>query len=134
MDAILHFVQLISVLEYYPTMGSLTLPARFDVSTGFYNTINGKLASTKTTRHGINPATGKSNPEVPVSTQEDVDSAVAAATEAFKTWSKTPWGDRKQAILDFADALEKYTDDFANMLTLEQGKPVESSIPPLISL
>ena len=105
-------------------MGSVPATSTLDIFSGFYNTINGKLTSTDKTRHGINPATGKPNPEVPVSTQQDVDKAVAAAREAFKIWSKTPWHERKKAVLDFADALEQHTDDFAKMLTQEQGKPV----------
>ena len=105
-------------------MGSIDTSKKLDVFNGFYNTINGKSTSTEKTRHSMNPATGKPNPEVPVSTQKDVDEAVAAAKEAFKTWSKVPWDDRKKAILAFADALEAHTEDFAKMLTKEQGKPV----------
>ncbi|EXJ62904.1 aldehyde dehydrogenase (NAD+) [Cladophialophora yegresii CBS 114405] len=101
---------------------------QFNVFEGFYNTINGKLTSTEQTRHGINPATGKPNPEVPVSTQKDVDDAVAAAKEAFKSWSQTPWEKRKEAVLAFADGLEKYENDFGKLLTQEQGKPLQFAI------
>lgn len=103
-------------------MGSIG--ASFDVCSNFQNTINGKLSSTEKTRHGINPATGKANPEVPVSTQADVDAAVAAGKEAFKTWSQTPFEERKKAMLAFGDALEAHSADFAKMLTQEQGKPL----------
>ncbi|KAI9375964.1 Aldehyde/histidinol dehydrogenase [Aspergillus egyptiacus] len=95
----------------------------FSVFTNFHNTINGKQTSTAETRHGINPATGEPNPEVPVSTQEDVDKAVAAAQEAFKSWSETPVAERKKAVLAFADGVEKYAQDFAKLLVQEQGKP-----------
>jgi len=104
-------------------MGSVGLP-QFNVFGEYYNTIDGKLSSTQQTRHGINPSTGKPNPEVPVATQEDVDTAVAAAKKAFKTWSKTPYAERQKALNNFADAIEKHADDFAKMLTQEQGKPV----------
>ena len=96
----------------------------FDIFSEYKNTINGKLATTKETRHGINPATGKPNPEVPVCTQQDVDDAVTAGKTAFKKWAKVPWAERKKAVLAFADALEKNTEDFAKLLTQEQGKPV----------
>lgn len=105
-------------------MGSVA--PQFNVFEGFYNTINGKCTTTEKTRHGINPATAKPNPEVPVSTPKDVDDAVAAAKEAFKTWSKTPYEKRKEAVLAFADGLEKYEQDFGKLLTQEQGKPVLS--------
>lgn len=103
-------------------MGSMGLT--FDVFSNFQNIINGKLSSTKTTRHGINPATGEPNPEVPVSTPEDVDAAVTAAKDAFMGWSKTLYGERRKAVLAFADALEKLSPDFAKLLTEDQGKPV----------
>ena len=98
-------------------------PAALDFTT-FSNVIDGKLSSTKETRHGVNPATGKPNPEVPVSTPEDVDRAVEAAQKAFKPWSKVSYEDRRKAVLAFADALEKEKESFAKMLVQEQGKPV----------
>jgi len=106
-------------------MGSVGLP-QFNVFGEYYNTIDGKLSSTQETRHNINPATAKPNAEVPVATQQDVDAAVTAAKKAFKTWSKVPWAERKQALKSYADAIEKHTDDFAKLLTQEQGKPVSS--------
>ena len=104
-------------------MGSVGLP-QFNVFGEYYNTIDGKLSSTQQTRHGINPATGKPNPEVPVSTKEDVDAAINAAKKAFKSWSKVPYAERQQALYKFADEIEKHADDFAKLLTQEQGKPV----------
>jgi len=95
----------------------------------YQNVIDGILESTKETRHSINPATGKPNPEVPVSTPEDVDRAVAAAQKAFPTWAQTSWADRKKALLAFADGLEKNKEPFAKMLTQEQGKPVSRKPP-----
>jgi acyl-CoA reductase-like NAD-dependent aldehyde dehydrogenase len=90
----------------------------------FVNTINGKAAPTKSTRHGINPATAKPNPEVPVATTDDVDKAVDAAKVAFKTWSKTPVKERQAAVTAYANALNEYKQEFAELLTREQGKPV----------
>lgn len=92
--------------------------------TTFSNVIDGKLSSTEKTRHGINPATGKANPEVPVSTPEDVDKAMAAGQKAFKTWSKIPYSERRKAVLAWADALDKEKDGLAKLLTQEQGKPI----------
>lgn len=104
-------------------MGSVGLP-KFDVFGEYSNVIDGKLSSTSETRHGINPATGKPLGEVPVSTQQDVDAAVEAGKKAFKSWSKVPYAERQEACKKFADALEKHGDDFATLLTREQGKPV----------
>lgn len=104
-------------------MGSVGLP-KFDVFGEYFNTIDGKLSSTTETRQGTNPATGKPLPDVPVSTQEDVDAAVEAAKKAFKGWAKVPYAERQKACRDFADALESHKDDFAKLLTSEQGKPL----------
>lgn len=104
-------------------MGSVGLP-KFDVFGEYFNTIDGKLSSTKQTRHSINPATGKPNPEVPCATQEDLDAAVEAATRAADKWAAVPYKERQAALNKFADALEAHTDDFAKLLTQEQGKPV----------
>ena len=93
----------------------------------FHNTINNELTSTVKTRHSINPATITPNAEVPVSTRADVDLAVASARKAFKAWSTTPIAERRKALLAFADAITEYKEDFAQLLTLEQGKPLAQS-------
>lgn len=110
-------------------MGSAS--PQFDVFSTYLNTIHGELVGTRTTRHGINPATGKPNPEVPVATLQDVDAAVAAGLTAFESWKKVPWAERAKAITTFADGLEKHAADFAKLLTQEQGKPVGSLVHDL---
>lgn len=100
---------------------------KIDVFNNYSNWINGKASTTAKTRHAINPATKEALPEVPVSTREDVDNAVKAAREAFKSWKKVPWDDRAKAVTSFAEALEAQQADFAKLLTTEQGKPVRSA-------
>ncbi|KAH8588485.1 aldehyde dehydrogenase [Bisporella sp. PMI_857] len=92
--------------------------------TTFSNVVDGKLVQTAITRHGINPATKEPLPEVPVATRDDLDAAVEAARRAFTTWSKVPVTERRAALEQFAVALETYQDDFAKLLTTEQGKPL----------
>ncbi|KAF7560280.1 hypothetical protein G7046_g3861 [Stylonectria norvegica] len=96
--------------------------------TTFHNVIDGKLLSTNTTRHGINPATGNPNAEVPIADQKDVDIAVEAGQRAFKSWSKTTYQERQKALLAFADAIEKETTSFAELLVKEQGKPMKFAL------
>jgi acyl-CoA reductase-like NAD-dependent aldehyde dehydrogenase len=93
----------------------------------FSNVIDGKLQSTATTRHGVNPATLEDLPPVPVSSQEDLDVAVVAAAKATTEWQKVPIEKRRDAVSRLADALEAQADDFAAYLTKEQGKPVRKS-------
>ncbi|KAI4274970.1 MAG: hypothetical protein LQ337_003534 [Flavoplaca oasis] len=93
----------------------------------YHNVINNDLTNTAKTRHNINPATTEPNPEVPVSTQEDVDKAVTAARGAFKPWSNTSLEERGKKLVAYADAIESYKDEFAKLLTAEQGKPLAQS-------
>ncbi|KAK7418292.1 hypothetical protein QQX98_004077 [Neonectria punicea] len=93
----------------------------------FHNVIAGKLETTATTRHGVNPSTLENNPPVPVSTIEDVDRAVEVAVKAAEAWADVPYTERQEKIAQFADGLEALKDDFALMLTKEQGKPLAVS-------
>jgi acyl-CoA reductase-like NAD-dependent aldehyde dehydrogenase len=95
-----------------------------DFNGDFVQIINGKSSPTSKTRHGINPANKQPLPPVPLATEQDVDSAVAAGKTAFKTWSRTPYEDRKNSILAFAGAIGAHVPEFSELLTREQGKPV----------
>lgn len=121
-------------------MGSVTEPTNGHTNnhthqsldwTVYNNVIDGKLTSTQKTRHGINPATGKPNPEVPVATQDDVEQAMVAAKKASTSWAKVPYAERSKAVLALADALEVEHQAFSDMLVREQGKPVRSQMPSL---
>lgn len=100
--------------------------AKLDFTT-FHNIINGKLVSGLRTRHGLNPANKQPLAEVPIATEQDLDNAVAAARTAFKTWSRTTELERAAALNAFAAALQEHQDEFAKLLTTEQGKPVRAS-------
>lgn len=93
----------------------------------FQNIINNELTPTSVTRHGINPANSQPNPEVPIATKEILDEAVSAARASFKIWSKTTFEERKSALLAYADAIEANTEGFAQILTMEQGKPLSQA-------
>jgi acyl-CoA reductase-like NAD-dependent aldehyde dehydrogenase len=92
--------------------------------TSFSNTINGKLVGTKNTQHNTNPSTLEANPEVPIASKEDVDDAIKYAIAAGEKWAEVPVKERQAAVVKFADAIASYSDEFATMLTKEQGKPL----------
>jgi acyl-CoA reductase-like NAD-dependent aldehyde dehydrogenase len=100
---------------------SLSQSLNFDT---FRNSINGKAVGSKKHRNGVNPATRESLPNVPIATKIDLDTAVECARSAFSKWSQTPFEERKAAMLNYANALEKAKPDFVSLLTKEQGKPV----------
>lgn len=102
--------------------------------TVYQNVVDGGLMKTKGTRHGINPATGNANPEVPVSTKDDVDKAMIAAKNASVKWGGVAFADRAKALVTYADALEAEHQAFSEMLVQEQGKPVWLKTAPRISV
>lgn len=99
--------------------------------TKFYNVINGKLETTPKTRHGLNPSTLEPLAEVPLSTAEDVDRAVQAARAAQEAWAETPYEERKKAVAKLGDLMEENLNEFAVMLSKEQGKPVSTMLGEL---
>ncbi|MCK7582032.1 MAG: aldehyde dehydrogenase family protein [Chromatiales bacterium] len=54
----------------------------------------------------------------------EVDRAVAAAAEAFKSWKKSPARERGKALLKIADALEAEKEDFARLYSIETGNAI----------
>lgn len=90
----------------------------------FSNVIDGRLVDTESSRHGVNPSTSKPLFPCPVSTPQDVNSAITAARKAFKSWRKTSVTHRKQQLLAFSAALVEHKAEFSQLLTKEQGKPV----------
>jgi betaine-aldehyde dehydrogenase len=74
----------------------------------------------------INPATGEEIGVTPLSTQADVDAAVAAADRAFQEWSQTTPQERSLALLRIADALEEAGEELSQLESLNVGKPIEA--------
>lgn len=72
----------------------------------------------------INPANGDPIAEVPRGGVEDVDIAVRAADDAFKDWSLTTPGARAGLLLELADRLEADAEEFAQLESLNVGKPI----------
>ncbi len=93
------------------------------------NYINGELVSALDgeTLENINPATGKSIGSVPVSNAADVEKAVQAAKEAFKSWSKTSPEQRFRVMNKIAEFIEAKLDELALAETLDNGKPLKLS-------
>jgi phenylacetaldehyde dehydrogenase len=73
-----------------------------------------------------NPATGEVLTTVPEGDREDIDRAVKAARKAFEggPWpNKTP-SERGRLLWKLADLLEQHLEEFAELETLDNGKPV----------
>jgi len=91
--------------------------------------INGKwvdAASGKTFKT-YNPATGEVLSNVAEGDREDINRAVQAARAAFETgpWSKISPSERGRMIWRLGDLLEKHLEEFAQLESLDNGKPLK---------
>lgn len=93
-------------------------------------------SAAETTNDIVNPATAKVVARAPISRDADVDRAYAAAAKAFETWGDTTPSDRQQALLKFADAIEKRSDEFVKLEGENTGKPhaltASEEVPPMV--
>jgi len=74
----------------------------------------------------FNPATGEVIAKVAEGDKEDIDRAVAAAKRAFanKAWRGLTPAARARLIWRLGDLIEQNADEFAELETLDNGKPV----------
>src|SRR3989440_5262112 len=75
----------------------------------------------------VNPATEEVIGRVPEGAPQDVDRAVAAAREAFETWSVTPLDVRADACAGIAAKLAERSDELAALIASELGMPLTLS-------
>lgn len=84
----------------------------------------------------VDPTTGERYGTAPVSNQQDVDDAYAAAAKAFKDWKRTTPSVRQKALLDFADEVERAADDLVAAEGRNTGKPDHvtraEELPPMV--
>ena len=73
------------------------------------NYINGELVEPTNGNYldNYNPSNGEVYSLIPDSEKQDIDNAVAAAKEAFKTWSQTTKQERSNILMKLADTIEK---------------------------
>lgn len=69
-----------------------------------------------------NPATKETLIRVPLSSKEDVDLAVKAAREAFKTWKNTPVPKRARILYKYHYLLTENHEKLAKLVVQENGK------------
>lgn len=74
-----------------------------------------------------NPATGEVITRIAEASTDDVDRAIAAAHEAFKTWSRTTIPERSAILNKLADILEANAETMAMIETLDNGKPIRET-------
>ena len=103
------------------------------------NFIDGKFveAQTDETQDIVNPVDAQLVAKAPISGEADVDAAYESASKAFAgEWGETTPSERQQALLKFADAIEKRADEFVKLEAENTGKPyaltTSEEIPPMV--
>ncbi|MCX2759727.1 NAD-dependent succinate-semialdehyde dehydrogenase [Vibrio sp. Sgm 22] len=71
-----------------------------------------------------NPATGELIGHAPISSEEELDSAIERAHIAQKEWAKIPAKSRSAILKAWHQLLLENRDDLAHLMTIEQGKPL----------
>lgn len=71
-----------------------------------------------------NPSSGEVVGEMPLASKTDLQAAVSAAKKAFQTWQHTSDSARADMCRAMAAAIEANSEELAQLLTREQGKPL----------
>jgi betaine-aldehyde dehydrogenase len=93
--------------------------------TKLQNFIDGELvdAADGATEEVVNPANGEVIAEMPLSGEEDVNRAVAAAKGAFEGWARRTPGERAAALNKLADLLQEHAEELSDLEAADAGKP-----------
>jgi acyl-CoA reductase-like NAD-dependent aldehyde dehydrogenase len=86
--------------------------------------IDGRLTEGASHMDVINPATGGIVAAAPRADSAQLEAAVRAAKAAFPAWSSLTFDARRGKLLAVAAAVEERFEEFARLLTAEQGKPI----------
>ncbi|KIY45761.1 Methylmalonate-semialdehyde dehydrogenase [Fistulina hepatica ATCC 64428] len=88
------------------------------------NYINGQFVESRTTEwiDVLDPSTQEVVTRVPQTTPEEFEQAVAAASVAFKTWSRTSVLSRQKVVIALQHELRANADAIAASIVVEQGK------------
>lgn len=91
--------------------------------------INGEFvpSSDGKTRLATSPTDGSELARFAEATKEDVDKAVIAAQEAYKTYKKTTHQERAVLLNKIADIIDENADHLALVETMDNGKPIRET-------
>lgn len=90
-------------------------------------TIAGEAARTDRRLQVINPATAEAFAETPDAGPAEVDAAVRSASRAFRVWSARGIDARRTILRAFLEVVREHAAELADLLTLEQGKPLDKA-------
>ncbi len=98
----------------------VAIPRKMLINGAWQEAMSGKTFKT------FNPATGDVLAEVAEGDRADINQAVKAARAAFDTgpWRRMTTSERGRLIWKLADLLEEHLEEFAELESLDNGKPV----------
>jgi aldehyde dehydrogenase (NAD+) len=114
------------VFEYAPAAEAtdhVRIASRYDLFIG------GRFVRAHSRRRfeTVNPATEEVLAEVAEADEVDVDRAVTAAAEAFRSWSALPGTSRARYVFRLARLIQERARELAVVETLDGGKPIKES-------
>ncbi len=75
----------------------------------------------------VNPASQKVIAKFPVSTKDELNSAVEAAEEVYPTWRETPPLSRARLLFRMKEIMEERFEELSRIQTMEHGKTIDES-------
>ena len=97
------------------------------------NAVAGKRYVSSSPRRSpvFNPATGEQTAELPLSTLDEINAAVASAKKAQPARGNTPPLKRARILFKFRELLEKHADELARAISSEHGKVHDDALGEL---
>jgi malonate-semialdehyde dehydrogenase (acetylating)/methylmalonate-semialdehyde dehydrogenase len=97
--------------------------------TRLLNYVDGCWVESKATewRDVVNPATGETIAQTPLTPSDEVAVVVEKAAAAFPAWRRTPAEDRIQPLFKLKQLLEDHLDELGRIITQENGKTFAES-------
>lgn len=89
--------------------------------------INGQLVAADKTIDVLNPANEQLVAKCPVASEAQLDEAVAAGNAALPGWAAKSYAERGAYIKKLCTAIADNAEEFAQLLTKEQGKPLAAA-------
>ncbi|UTM03415.1 NAD-dependent succinate-semialdehyde dehydrogenase [Alcaligenes sp. NLF5-7] len=97
--------------------------------------INGQFldGQGRQTQAVINPANGSTLGQLPLASLADLDAALNAAQDAFKSWRHSSPMDRSAILRKVAELSRERAQEIGRNLTLDQGKPLAEAVGEVMS-
>lgn len=95
-----------------------------DTTLSSYQDLLSAVSATGEGRDILDPATGEVVGKAPVHSVQDLDKALSAARAAQPSWAALGHTGRREALMKAADAVDASAEALAELLSREQGKPL----------